>query len=144
MNSYILAAMKPTASELEILGVLWERGKATVREVHGVLEKRRATGYTTVLKLMQIMADKGLVVRDESMRAHVYSPREKRETTQRQLLTDLLDRVFGGSPALLLQQALSSRRASAEELAEIRGIVEQHEKARRGQQQQQQQQGGSK
>jgi predicted transcriptional regulator len=88
---------RPTDSELAILGVLWERGPSTVRDVHEQLNKEGATGYTTVLKLLQIMTEKGLVVRDESERAHVYESRYGEQKTQRQLLTDLAERAFGGS-----------------------------------------------
>lgn len=116
---------RPTDAELGILQVLWERGPSTVREVHEVLNKGSdGTGYTTVLKLMQIMTDKGLVQRDESQRAHVYTARATQQKTQRQLVTDLLDRAFGGSPAQLAMQALSTKKASAEELAELRKLLD--------------------
>ncbi|MGH3185469.1 MAG: BlaI/MecI/CopY family transcriptional regulator [Streptosporangiaceae bacterium] len=116
---------RPTGSELGILRVLWERGPSTVREVHAALAGE--TGYTTVLKLMQIMAEKGLVERDEAARAHVYRARLAREQTQRQLVGDLLERAFGGSAAGLMMQLLSSRRASAEEVAELRRLLDEHE-----------------
>ena len=115
---------RPTDAELAILNVLWERGPSTVREVHDALSSTQATGYTTILKLMQIMTDKGLVVRDESQRAHVYEARHSEQRTQRQLLTDLADRAFGGSPAKLVMQALSGRKASADELNEIRELLD--------------------
>ena len=116
---------RPTDAELGILTVLWERGASTVREVHEVLNQSApGTGYTTVLKLMQIMTEKGLVVRDESQRAHVYSARATQQKTQRQLVTDLLDRAFGGSPTRLAMQALSTKKASAEELAELRKLLD--------------------
>ncbi len=115
---------KPTDAELEILSVLWRRGPSTVREVHEELAAARPTLYTTVLKLMQIMAEKGLVERDESQRAHVYSARATQQKTQRQLVTDLLERAFGGSPARLAMQALSTKKASAEELAELRQLLD--------------------
>ena len=115
---------RPTDAELAILSVLWERGPSTVREVHEALVERQATGYTTVLKLMQIMTEKGLVVRDERQRAHVYEARVNAQKTQRQLLADLADRAFGGSPARLVMQALSGRKASAEELGEIRSLLD--------------------
>ncbi|HYO51700.1 BlaI/MecI/CopY family transcriptional regulator [Archangium sp.] len=116
---------RPTDAELGILRVLWERGPSTVREVHEALNKdEEGTGYTTVLKLMQIMTEKGLVKRDESQRAHVYSARATQQKTQRQLVTDLLDRAFGGSPARLAMQALSTKKASAEELAELRKLLD--------------------
>ena len=121
---------RPTDAELAILRVLWERGPSTVREVHDALSATHDSGYTTVLKLMQIMTDKGLVVRDESQRAHVYSAREEEQKTQRQLLGDLIDRAFGGSPAKLVMQALSASRASAEELDAIRQLLDQMEKER--------------
>ena len=116
--------VRPTGAELEILGVLWDRGPSTVREVHERLARDRDLGYTTVLKLLQIMAGKGLVRRDESQRAHVYAARTPAEQTQRQLLGDLLERAFGGSAALLVQQALSSRKTSAEEIARIRAYLD--------------------
>ena len=118
---------RPTDAELAILSVLWERGPCTVREVHDTLSATHDSGYTTVLKLMQIMTDKGLVTRDESQRAHVYSPREGEQKTQRQLLTNLIDRAFGGSPAKLVMQALSASRASAEELIAIRQLLDEME-----------------
>ena len=113
---------RPTDAELAILRVLWERGPSTVREVHEVLQD--GGGYTTVLKLMQIMTEKGLVVRDESQRAHVYSARATQEKTQRQLVTDLVERAFGGSPAQLAMQALSTKKTSPEELAELRRLLD--------------------
>jgi len=118
---------RPTDAELAILRVLWERGPSTVREVHDDLSRAHDTGYTTVLKLLQIMTDKGLVVRDESQRAHVYATRETQQRTQRQLLGDLIDRAFGGSPAKLVMQALSGTKASAEELSAIRQMLEKME-----------------
>lgn len=121
---------RPTEGELEILRVLWQCGPATVREVHDVLCRNKpSTGYTTVLKLMQIMADKGLVVRDEKNRAHVYRARVPEEQTQRQLVGDLLDRVFGGSAPRLVMQALSTKRASPDEIAEIRRMLDDYVKA---------------
>ena len=115
---------RPTDAELAILRVLWERGPSTVRDVHEALSGTQATGYTTVLKLLQIMTDKGLVVRDESQRAHIYEASESQQRTQRQLLADLTDRAFGGSPAKLVLQALNGRKASAEELGEIRALLD--------------------
>ena len=115
---------RPTDAELAILRVLWERGPSTVREVHDALSSTHDTGYTTVLKLLQIMTDKRLVVRDESQRAHVYAPRESEQRTQRQLLGDLIDRAFGGSPAKLVMQALSGTKATAEELTAIRQMLD--------------------
>ena len=115
---------RPTDAELAILSVLWERGPATVREVHDALSSQtHEIGYTTILKLLQIMTEKGLVVRDESQRAHIYEARYSEQKTQRQLLTDLMERAFGGSPAKLVMQALSSTKASAEELEKIREML---------------------
>jgi predicted transcriptional regulator len=119
---------RPTDAELAILNVLWERGPSTVREVHAALSDRQGSGYTTVLKLLQIMTEKGLVVRDESQRAHVYASRLGEQRTQRQLLGDLVDRAFGGSPGKLVMQALSDRRATDEELREIRAMLDRLEK----------------
>jgi predicted transcriptional regulator len=116
---------RPTEAELAILRVLWERGPSTVRQVFVALAQRE-TGYTTTLKLMQIMAAKGLVTRDESSRTHVYSARASKGQTQRQLISDLVDRAFGGSAAALVLQALSSHPASAEELAEIEKLISDH------------------
>jgi BlaI family transcriptional regulator, penicillinase repressor len=115
---------RPTEAELEILRVLWERGPSTVRHVHESLAQQRETGYTTTLKLMQIMAEKGLVTRDESARTHVYTARLSQETTQRQLVNDLVERAFGGSAAELVLRALSSHKTSAEELGEIRRLID--------------------
>ncbi|MBP8275141.1 MAG: BlaI/MecI/CopY family transcriptional regulator [Acidobacteria bacterium] len=121
-------AARPTRSELAILQVLWEQGPATVRQVHEVLETTRGekgTGYTTTLKLMQIMAEKGLVTRDETSRTHVYAARMPQQQTQRQLVGDLIAKAFGGSAAKLVMHALSTHPASKEELAEIRRLIEQ-------------------
>jgi predicted transcriptional regulator len=116
---------RPTDGELEILGVLWSAGPATVRDIHERLcATKPSTGYTTVLKLLQIMAEKGLVARDEKNRAHVYRARIPQEQTQRQLVGDLLDRVFGGSASRLVMQALSTRKASPQEIAEIRRMLD--------------------
>ena len=112
---------KPTDSELAILRVLWTRGPSTVRQVAEVLD--REAGYTTVLKLLQIMTEKGLVVRDESERTHVYQAAYTEDQTQRQLVTDLLDRAFDGSAAKLVLQALASNKASPQELDEIRKLL---------------------
>src|SRR5262247_3934128 len=102
----------PTDSELEILRVLWERGPSTVRQVYEKLKPAKPVGYTTVLKLMQIMAEKGLVRRNEEQRTHVYEARVPQESTQRQLVGDLLDRAFGGSAMNMVMQALSAKRAT--------------------------------
>lgn len=116
-------APRPTDAELEILSVLWSLGPCTVRQVHESLSQNREMGYTTILKLMQIMFEKGLVTRDESERSHVYRAKQKEQTTQRQLLTDLLSRAFGGSTEKLVLQALSTKRATKDELAEIRRML---------------------
>jgi len=115
---------RPTDAELAILRVLWESGPSTVRQVHNALSESRETGYTTTLKLMQIMTEKGLVTRDESIRTHVYAARVSRDITQRQLVSDLMDRAFGGSAAALVLQALSAHPTSNEELAEITKLIE--------------------
>jgi predicted transcriptional regulator len=115
--------LRPTDAELAILQVLWTRGPSTVRQVHDALSGARETGYTTTLKLMQIMAEKGLVTRDETARTHVYHAALTRDQTQRQLVSDLVDRAFGGSAAALVMQALSSHPASDVELAEIQRLV---------------------
>ena len=115
---------RPTDAELSILRVLWERGPSTVREVHDILSTTQGTGYTTILKLMQIMTEKDLVVRDESQRAHVYTARHSEQRTQRQIVADVVDRAFGGSNAKLVMQALSGRKASAAELNEIRELLD--------------------
>jgi BlaI family transcriptional regulator, penicillinase repressor len=119
---------RPTDGELEILTVLWSRGPSTVRDVHEAIARRKPTQYTTVLKLLQIMAEKGLVRRDERQRAHVYQASRPREWTQSQLAGDLVQRAFGGSAKSLLLGALSARKASTEELAEIRRLLDDYEK----------------
>src|SRR5438876_911488 len=111
---------KPTPGELAILRVLWRRGPSTVRAVLEELNQIQETGYTTVLKMMQIMTEKGLLARDDAGRTHIYEPRLPEEETQRQLLRDLLDSAFNGSAKKLVMQALSSKKASPRELAEIR------------------------
>jgi predicted transcriptional regulator len=113
----------PTPAELAILGVLWQRGPSTVRAVHEELEQ--GTGYTTVLKLMQLMAQKGLLVRDESQRSHVYRPAASAAHTQKRLLGELMDKAFGGSAAELVMRALSVKRTSPEELGKIRSLLDQ-------------------
>lgn len=118
---------RPTDAELAILRVLWARGPSTVRQVLDTQAEERGTGYTTVLKLLQIMTEKGLVARDESDRTHVYEARYGEADTQRQLVDDLLDRAFGGSAMQLVMSALSSRRTSRKELAEIRRLIEERE-----------------
>lgn len=122
---------RPTDAELAILRVLWQRGPSTVRQVHDVLGQDRPTAYTTALKLLQIMAEKGLVSRDERERTHVYHTRVSEDQTQRQLVRDLLDRAFGGSSSKLVMQALAARRASAEELTEIRRLLDGRQSAQK-------------
>lgn len=119
---------RPTDAELEILTVLWSRGPATVRDVHETIADRRPTQYTTVLKQMQVMAEKGLVVRNEDQRAHVYEAARPREWTQRQLAGYMLTRAFNGSAKNLMIGALSSRKASKAELAELRGLLDEYER----------------
>ncbi len=114
----------PTRAELEILRILWRRGPSTVREVHGELQEIRGAGYTTVLKLMQIMAEKSLVDRDESQRSHIYSARVAEADIQTTMTRDLMDRAFGGSASQLVMRALSAQPASTEELAEIRAFLQ--------------------
>ena len=118
---------RPTDAELAILRVLWDRGPSTVRQVFEVLSAERDLGYTTVLKMLQIMDEKGLVRRDGSERTHVFSARQSRGATQRDLVGDLLDKAFGGSAKSLVLQALATRRASREELEEIRRLLDQAE-----------------
>jgi predicted transcriptional regulator len=118
---------KPTDAELAILRVLWDRGPSTVRETWEQLRARQQTGYTTILKLMQIMFDKGLVRRDETERSHVYSASVSQEQTQRQVVGHLLERVFAGSAPKLAMQALAGRKATREELAQIRRLLDEME-----------------
>jgi BlaI family transcriptional regulator, penicillinase repressor len=120
----IQKTIKPTESELEILQILWQRGLATVREVHEELLKTKDAGYTTTLKLMQIMHEKGLVKRDESMRTHVYQPAVNKEKTQKHLLGKMIDNLFGGSSTQLVLQALGEQKASREELEQIQILLD--------------------
>jgi BlaI family transcriptional regulator, penicillinase repressor len=122
---------KPTASELEILRVLWTRGPSTVREVHEALSEKRALGYTTVLKLLQIMTAKGSVRRDEEQRAHVYEACQPATETKRQLAGDVLQRVFEGSASELMIHALEGRRTSRKELEELRRLLDEYERRNR-------------
>jgi BlaI family transcriptional regulator, penicillinase repressor len=122
------ANQKPTASELEILHVLWTRGPSTVREVYEVLGEKRDIGYTSVLKLMQIMTEKGSVRRNETQRAHVYEVCQPAEKTKRGLAADVLERVFDGSASELMMHALAGRRASKEEIAELRRLINEYER----------------
>jgi predicted transcriptional regulator len=119
---------RPTDGELAILRVLWKHGPCTVREVQEVLAARRPTGYTTALKLMQIMTDKGLVARDESRRTHVYRPRVSAEEVERGLVRDLLDRAFAGAADRLVLRVLSAKKVSRDELARIREMLDKIEK----------------
>jgi len=115
--------VKPTESELEILGVLWQRGLASVREVHEELAKSKDVGYTTTLKLMQIMHEKGLVKRDDSVKTHIYQAIVSREKTQKHLLGRMINGLFGGSPTQLVIQALGNYKASEEEIEEIQQLL---------------------
>src|SRR3954470_16538437 len=119
---------RPTDAELEILTVLWSIGPATVREVHDVINRRRTAQYSTVLKFMQIMAEKGLVRRNEKQRAHVYEAARPQEWTQQQLAGDLLRRAFNGSARSLMLGALSAKKTTRDELAELRKLLEDYEK----------------
>lgn len=122
---------RPTDAELEILKVLWRRGPSTVREVFDALSEKRGTGYTTVLKLMQIMAEKGLVTRDETARAHLYAAAQEEGETQSRLVGDLVRKAFDGSARNLVLHALSTERASEEELSEIRLMLDELERRKR-------------
>jgi BlaI family transcriptional regulator, penicillinase repressor len=117
---------RPTDAELEILTVLWSVGPATVRQVYDVIAKRRTAQYSTILKFMQIMAEKGLVRRDEKQRAHIYEAAKPREWTQRQIAGDLLERAFSGSAKAMLIGALSARKATKQELAELRKLLDEY------------------
>ena len=124
-------APRPTDAELAILRVLWERGPSTVRQVFEVLSAERELGYTTALKMLQIMHEKGLVQRDVTDRTHVFTATRTQVQTQRTLLDDLLDKAFGGSSLSLVMQALATRKASREDLAEIRRMLDQAEGGKR-------------
>ncbi len=119
---------KPTAAELEILAVLWEKDAATVKEVHEIINARKPTGYTTVLKIMQIMREKGLVERDDANKAHVFRAIEAQAETQRNLVADLIEKVFRGSALGLVQHVLEAKPASAEDLKAIRRMIKEAEK----------------
>lgn len=125
------ASIGPTDGELEILRVLWEEGPETVRHVNQVLNRTRTTGYTTTLKLMQIMLAKGLLRRDESRRPQVYTAAVSRNRAERQLVGDLLERVFDGSASQFVQQVLAARKTSPEEMDEIRRVLREFEKGKR-------------
>lgn len=120
---------KPTATELDILRVLWERGPSTVRDVHEVLARSKSLGYTTVLKLLQIMTAKGMVTRNEDARAHIYEARQPAESTKRQLVGDLLQRAFSGSASDLMLHALHGSKTSRREIDEIRRMLDEYEEA---------------
>ncbi|HEY8915090.1 MAG TPA: BlaI/MecI/CopY family transcriptional regulator [Chitinophaga sp.] len=123
--------LKPTESELEILRVLWEKGPSTVREVHEILEQSKDAGYTTTLKLMQIMHEKGLLERDASSKTHIYAAAVSQENTQRQLLDKMIDTVFNGSASQLVLQALGNHKSSKEELEKIKQYLNEIEKQQR-------------
>lgn len=116
--------IKPTESELEILQVIWEKGSASVREVHEALSVTKDVGYTTTLKLMQIMHEKGLVKRDNTFKTHIYAPAVTREKAQKQLLGKMINGLFGGSPTQLVLQALGNHKASIEELEQIQQLLD--------------------
>ncbi len=117
---------RPTDGELAILRVLWDRGPSTVRQVFEVMSADRDLGYTTVLKMLQIMTEKGLVARVEEGRGHIYRPALSESQAQRHLVTDLLDKAFGGSSVKLMIQALAAKKASKDDLAEIRKLLDEH------------------
>src|SRR4051812_9200734 len=119
---------QPTPSELEILHILWTRGPSTVREIHEVLAKEKDVGYTSALKFLQIMTAKGLVVRSEDQRAHVYSATQPAEKTKQQFAADVLQRVFRGSTSQLMQHVLSGKRGSKKEIDEIRRMLDEYER----------------
>ena len=119
-----LKPYRPTEAELSILRVLWQEGPRSVRDIHRVLNETKTTGYTTVLKIIQIMTEKGLVERDESRRPQIYRPRYSQEHTQRQLLRDLVQRAFGGSVRALVMQALATRKSTPEELEAIEKLLD--------------------
>jgi BlaI family transcriptional regulator, penicillinase repressor len=121
----------PTDAELEILRILWERGASTVREVHTAISERKSIGYTTVLKQMQVMHQKGLLARSDRFRSHVYEPAQSQSLMQRRLATSILHQVFDGSARQLLQSALAGRKVDAAELDEIRQVLDQYERKRK-------------
>ena len=125
-------ALKPTDSELEILNILWEKGPSTVRDVHDVLTQSKEAGYTTTLKLMQIMHDKGLLKRDVTNKSHVYTANISQEKTQGQLVKRMIDNVFNGSASQLVMQALGHHRTDSKELQEIKKYLEEMEKKNKG------------
>lgn len=118
---------RPTEAELELLRVLWDRGPSTVREIHEVVAGSKETGYTTTLKILQKMTDKGLVVRDESKRSHVYQAAVEAENTQRRLVEELIDKAFGGAAEKLVVQALASRKVDPREIETLRKLLDELE-----------------
>ena len=120
-------AVHPTKAELAILRVLWTEGPLSVRDVQAILDRSKPTGYTTVLKTMQIMADKGLVDRDDTVRPQIYRPRYSEDRTQKQILTDLIQRVYGGSVKALVLHAVGTQKPSAEDLEKIKKLLERFE-----------------
>ncbi len=114
---------RPTDVELQILEVLWRRGPSTVRQVHEALASQRSTGYSTTLKMIQVMREKGLVLRDDSVRPQIYRPAESKQSTQLSMLDDLAQRAFGGSAMKLVMRALSANRVSPEEMDEIQLLI---------------------
>jgi BlaI family penicillinase repressor len=117
--------LKPTESELEILQILWEKGNCTVRDVHEILEKNKDSGYTTTLKLMQIMHEKGLVARDTSSKTHIYHALQNQEKTQQHLVNKMIDNVFNGSAARMVMQALGNHTTSKDEIDAIKEYLDQ-------------------
>ncbi len=120
----IQKVLKPTEGELEILGVLWDKGTATVRDVHETLSEHKDSGYTTTLKLMQIMFEKGIVKRDDSSKTHIYRPNITRENTQQQFVGKMINSLFGGSSTQLVMQALGNHAPNKEELEEIQQLLD--------------------
>lgn len=120
----MLKQLKPTESELEILNILWDKGKATVREVHDVIESRRTAGYTTTLKLMQIMLEKGMLNREPLGKLHVYFALMKREQAQEQSVKKMIDTMFSGSASQMVMQALGNHTSSKKELEEIKALLD--------------------
>jgi BlaI family transcriptional regulator, penicillinase repressor len=131
MKERVTSSPPPTDAELEILRVLWDRGASTVREVHTVISGRKAVGYTTVLKQMQVMHQKGLLARSDRFRSHVYEPAQSQAQIQRRLASSMLQQVFDGSARQLLQSALAGRKVDAVELDEIRQVLDQYERKKK-------------
>jgi BlaI family penicillinase repressor len=131
MKDRVMSAPSPTDAELEILRVLWDHGASTVREVHTVISERKRVGYTTVLKQMQVMHQKGLLARSDRFRSHVYQPAQSQAQMQRRLASSILQQVFDGSARQLLQSALAGRKVDAAELDEIRHVLDQYERKKK-------------